>query len=51
MSIIHWFKWCIEELGHVFSDEIALIDDIRKKESDYYEDEKREEDCMNKLQF
>jgi len=38
-----------EELGCLFSFEIALIDDIGENESDYYEDEKREEDNLNKI--
>jgi hypothetical protein len=31
-----------EELGHVFSGEIDSIDDIGENESDYYEDEKKD---------
>ncbi len=38
-----------EELGSVFSGEIDLIHDIVENESDYYEDEKREEDNLNKI--
>ena len=35
-----------EELACVFTGEIDLIDDIGENESDYYEDEKREEDNL-----